>query len=346
MTATQLLTQEIQQLLNCDLGESALQLAELECKPRLTDRRLSPSERLGLLRAYSACLDAQKQHRTSLRVITEFISGPERGQLTADELEEVARDIAAQRWRLGEHDLCLAQLRQIPRTHRTTADVARMARCAGLIRSPDAAELFGELLKRQPNASEALAYVGKVHPAEGYHDVASLATARRLAQNLDYRGAVDELSRLARRHPGSAPVRAYQATCRYMMNDVSAALALYERARTLEPGLMDQMGAYATLLASSTGDAHAVYRLGNELLKVDQGRAEGWVAMARYFLLSGETQEALAIAWRAQTLAPSYACAYYTEGVIQLASGSVDDALDVFIKAHQLERSALTFRAV
>ncbi|KAJ1786227.1 hypothetical protein LPJ59_005974 [Coemansia sp. RSA 2399] len=221
-----------------------------------------------------------------------------------------------------------------------------MARCAGLIRSPDASELFGELLKRQPNASEALAYVGKVHPADGYHDVVSLATARRLAQSLDYRGAVDELSRLARRHPGSAPVRAYQATCRYMMNDVSAALALYERARTLDPGLMDQMGTYATLLASSTGDAHAVYRLGNELLKVDQGRAEGWVAMAQYFLLSGETQEALAIAWRAQTLSPSYACAYYTEGVIQLASGSVDDALDVFTKAHQLERNALTFRAV
>ncbi|KAJ1662860.1 hypothetical protein IW140_006475 [Coemansia sp. RSA 1813] len=350
MTATQVLTQEIRQLLECDLGESALQLAELECKPRLTDRRLPSNERLHLLRAYCDCLDAQKQHRTSLRVITEFISGPVRGQLTADELEDVARDIASQRWRLGEHDLCLAQLRQIPRTHRTVKDVARMARCAALIRSPDATDLFSELLKRQPNASEALAYVNAhaenvKSDGNSYHDVVSLAKAQSMMQRLDYRGANDELSRLARRHPESAQIRAHQATCRYMLNDVSTAHALYERARVLDPSLMDQMGVYSCLLAASA-DAHAVYQLGNELLKVDQARAEGWVAMARYFLLSGETQEALAIAWRAQTLAPDFADAYYAEGVIQMASGSVEDALDVFTKAHQLGKSAHTYRAV
>ncbi|KAJ2551130.1 hypothetical protein EV175_003806 [Coemansia sp. RSA 1933] len=346
MTATQVLMDEVQQLLDCELGESALQLAELECKPRLADPQVSASERLQLLRLYSACLDTQKQHRTSLRVITEFISGPVRGQLTAEELEDVARDIAGQRWRLGEHDLCLAQLRQIPRTHRSTRDVARMARCAGLIHSPDAEELYGELLRRQPNACEALVHarVGK-SAGSCYHDVVGMAAAQRMVQQLDYQGAYNELARLARRHPRSAQIRALQATCRYMLGDERAAQSLYERARVLDPGLVDQMGVYAGLLATQA-DARAVYSLGNELLKVDQGRAEGWVAMARYFLLAGETQEALAIAWRAQTLAPTCAAAYFTEGVIQMASGSSGDALDVFTKAHQLDRSTHTFRAL
>ncbi|KAJ2523486.1 hypothetical protein H4217_000003 [Coemansia sp. RSA 1939] len=371
MTATQTLVHEIRQLLECELGESALALAELECKPLLSDQRVSASERLQLLRIYSDCLDKQKQHRTSLRVITEFISGPERSQLTSEELEEVARDIAQQRWQLGEHDLCLAQLRQIPRTHRSNRDVARMARCAALVRAPDARELHVELLRRQPNASEALAFVvasssaasavgaakeerarmaAAAASADGasYHDAVSLASALGLMQALDYRGANEELARLGRRHPRNALVRAHQATCRFMLDDVRAARALYERARMLDPTLVDQMGTYAALLASGSGadDMHAVYRLGNALLKTDQTRAEGWVAMARYFLLAGDTQEALAIAWRAQTLAPSLSDAYYTEGVIQMASGGTEDAVEVFAKAHQLGRSAHTFRAL
>ncbi|KAJ2793151.1 hypothetical protein H4R21_006007, partial [Coemansia helicoidea] len=146
---------EIQQLLDSDLCESALHLAELECRPQLMDADVAPAERLALLRAYCRCLGALKQHRAALRAITAFVASPVRARLAAEDLEDVARDIAQVRWELGEHDLCLAQLRQIPRSHRTAKDIARMARCAAAVQSADAPELYAELLKRQPNAVEA-----------------------------------------------------------------------------------------------------------------------------------------------------------------------------------------------
>ncbi|KAJ2785632.1 hypothetical protein H4R18_000448 [Coemansia javaensis] len=358
---TQALVDEIQQLLDCDLAESALQLAELECRPQLLDKRVAAGERLALLRAYVRCLEALKQHQAALRTITEFISSPVRGQLASEDLEGVARDIAQVRWALGEHDLCLAQLRQIPRAHRTAKDVARMARCAAAVHSADAAELYAELLKRQPNAAEAYTYINslrggagrgrrQLHPpaAGSYHDVASLAAARSMMLRLEYRAAAAEFQRLARRHRGSAQVVAQQATCHYMLGEARRAKALYEWAQSLDPSLMQEMGVYSGLLAAAggDGDAGAVYQLGNHLLKTDQARPEGWVAMARYFLARGQTQEALAIAWKAQTLAPDYAEAHYAEGEIQMASGCAEEAADVFLRAHELAPSALTFRGV
>ncbi|KAJ2358103.1 Anaphase promoting complex subunit 7 [Coemansia sp. RSA 2618] len=348
---TQALIDEVRQLLDSELCDSALQLAELECKPRLHDKRVAAAERLALLRTYCQCLAALKRHRESLRTITEFISGPVRAQLVADDLEQMAREISDVRWELGEHDMCLAQLRQIPRSHRTVRDIARMARCAALIQNGDADELYAELLRRQPNAAEAYAYLsarGRSVPgfdASTYHDVASLTTARSLALRLEYRKAAAELQRLARRHRANAQIVAQQATCYFMLNDARKARLLYERARALDASLVQEMGTYAELLMQA-GDSYAVYALGSQLLKADQTRPEGWVAMARYFLTSGKTEEALAIVWKAQALAPTHSDAYYAEGGIQMASGSAEEAAEVFLKAHELERSVLTYRGI
>ncbi|KAI9506549.1 hypothetical protein BX070DRAFT_218080 [Coemansia spiralis] len=354
MSTTQVLLQEIQQLLDCDLGESALQIAELECKPRLSDKNVQPAERLSLLRAYCSCLNSLSQHKTSLRVITEFVSSPVRSQLSSDDLEDIARDIANARWRLSEYDLCLAQLRQIPKSHRTAKDLARMAKCAALIQSTDASDFYEELLKVRPNATEAYVYLNslknsgkRVEPdASNYHDVVSFTAARSMMLKLDYRGAAEELNRLAWRHGDNAQIRACQATCHYMLNEQRLAKTLYQKARALDPSLVHEMGTYACLLATMSNDPYPVYQLGNELLKIDQARPEGWVAIARYFLMVGQTQEALAIIWRAQTLAPDYAEAYYVEGAIQVASECMEEALEVYLKAHELGRSALTYRGV
>ncbi|KAJ2876365.1 Anaphase promoting complex subunit 7 [Coemansia asiatica] len=352
MSTTHTLVSEVQELLSCDLGDSALQLAELECQPRMLDQQLPIEERLLLLRTYTQCLSKLKQHRLSLRVITDFVSGPSRAQLTGEQLEEIARDIAGIRWNLNEHDLCLAQLRQIPKTHRTVQDLARMARSAALIQSTDAEDLYAELLRMQPNATEAFTFLQakrrqqqKIERADGsiYHDVASLATARSMMQRLEYHGAAAELQRLARRHRGNARVLALEATCRYMLNEVRRARLLYERARALDSGLMDEMATYAELLAA---DRLAVYKLGNQLLKTDQARPEGWVAMARYFLAAGQTQEALAIVWKAQGLAPDCAEAYCAEGAIQTAADCPEEAAEAYLKAHELARTARTFAGV
>ncbi|KAJ1944549.1 Anaphase promoting complex subunit 7 [Kickxella alabastrina] len=341
---------EIKELLDCDLNDSALQLAELECRPRLKDTQLPADDRLALLRAYTQCLGQLKHHRASLRTITEFVSGPIRSQLNSSQLEGIARDIAGIRWQLGEFDMCLAQLRQIPKTHRTVQDLARMARSAALIQSPDAEDLYSELLRAQPNATEAFTFLQtrnrqNTWAADGstYHDSASLATARSLMQKLEYRRAVSELQRLGRRHRGNALIVALQATCYYMLEEPRRARALYERARVLDSGLISEMATYADLLAS---DSLAVYTLGSQLLKTDQARAEGWVAMARYFLATGQTQEALAIVWKAQVLAPGCAEAHSAEGTIQLAAGSPEEAAEAFLKAHELSRSMLTFRGL
>ncbi|KAJ2618117.1 Anaphase promoting complex subunit 7 [Coemansia sp. RSA 1365] len=354
---TQALLSEVQQLLDCDLSDSALQLAELECRPRLLDKSVPATERLSLLRTYSQCLAALKQYRSALRIITEFISTPVRSQLKPEDLEDMARDIANLRWKLNEHDLCLAQLRQIPRSHRTIKDLSRMARCAATIQSSDAPEFYAELLKRQPNASEAYTYLNSLRGSAGgwgqqyipdassYHDVASLIAARSMMLRLEYQPAAAEFQRLGRRQRGNAQIMAQQATCYYMLNDTHKAQTLYELARSADPSLMQEMGVYSGLLAS-LNDAYAVYKLGNQLLKVDQARPEGWVAMARYFLISGQTQEALAIVWKAQTLAPDYAEAYYAEGAIQMESGCAEEAVEVYLKAHALTRNMFTYRGI
>ncbi|KAJ1881313.1 Anaphase promoting complex subunit 7 [Coemansia sp. RSA 1722] len=354
MSTTQTLVNEVHELLNSDLNDSALQLAELECKPLMLSSHVPVDEKLQLLRIYSQCLNKLKQHRASLRAITDFVSGPTtRAQLSSEQLEEIARDIAGIRWNLNEHDLCLAQLRQIPKSHRTIIDLARMARSAAMIQSTDAEELYAELLRMQPNATEAYTFLQarrkqqqKIEALDGsiYHDVASLATARSLMQRLEYRAAAAELQRLARRrHRGNARIVALAATCHFMLNEVRRARMLYERARMLDPGLMDEMATYAELLAA---DRLAVYALGNQLLKTDQARPEGWIAMARYFLAVGQTQEALAIVWKAQGLAPDCAEAYCTEGAIQMAADCPEEAAEAYLKGHELARNARTFRGV
>ncbi|KAJ2771453.1 Anaphase promoting complex subunit 7, partial [Coemansia nantahalensis] len=136
------------------------------------------------------------------------------------------------------------------------------------------------------------------------------------------------------------------ATCHYMLNEVQKAATLYEMARSLDAALMQEMGVYSGLLAATSRDPHAVYQLGNHLLKTDQARPEGWIAMARYFLARAQTQEALAIVWKAQALAPDCAEAYYAEGEIQMASGCAEEAADVYLKAHELAPSALTYRGI
>ncbi|KAI8323351.1 TPR-like protein, partial [Martensiomyces pterosporus] len=167
-----------------------------------------------------------------------------------------------------------------------------------------------------------------------------------LMAKLDYDAAAKELQRLSRRHRSNAQIAALQATCCHMLNDTRRARALYEKARSLDSSLIHELGPYSGLLLATSQEPYAVYQLGSELLKVDQSRPEGWVAMARYFLMTGQTQEALAIVWKAQTLAPSHADAYYAEGTIQMASECPEEAAEAFVKAHELERSALTYRGV
>ncbi|KAJ2223526.1 hypothetical protein GGH19_000357 [Coemansia sp. RSA 1807] len=348
--ATQSLLDEIQQLLDSELCESALQLAELECKPRLHDPHVPIPERLALLRTYSRCHSSLNQHSASLHAITEFVSGPTRAQLSSEDLEQIVRDISDARWALGEHDLCLAQLRQIPRRHRTVRDVARMARCAELVHSSDARDLYKELLVRQPNATEAYAFVhsrGAGAPFDGStrHDVASITMARTMMRRLEYKAAASELQRLARRHRSNAHVVALHATCLFMLDDVRQSRILYERARALDPMLMHEMGAYSALLMQEN-DAHAVYALGSQLLRTDQMRPEGWTAMARFLAMTGQTQEALALVWKAQALAPSCAAAYCAEGGIQLLCECPEEAAKMYAKAHALEPTAQTYRGL
>ncbi|KAJ2065101.1 hypothetical protein GGI17_000512 [Coemansia sp. S146] len=341
MTTTQALVDEITELVACDLGESALQLAELECRPRLSDPAYAASERLLLARALAASLRAQHQHRAALRAMADFISAV-RSQLSAADIEGAARDMADMRWTLGEVDLCLAQLRQIPRAHRTTRDWARMARCAAALGQRDeAAGLYSEVLKAQPNAAEALAATGDVSD-RAHHGVAAVARCVGLMGRLDYAGAAAELRRVGRRHRASARIVALQATCRFNLGEDRPARALFEKAVAMDEALFDEMGAYAALLARM-GDRLGVHALGRRLLRADAARAEGWVAMARYLELAGRAQDALAVAWKAQALAPRLADAYLAEGSAQMAAASYGDAAAAFQRAHALAPSAYSY---
>ncbi|ORX68512.1 TPR-like protein [Linderina pennispora] len=327
MATSRAITEAVEQLLDSDLCDSALQLAELECTPRLADPTLPIAERLQLLDTLSKSQQSNRHYRRALMTLTKFVSGPARAQLSRDQLEGVARDIANIRWQLKEYDMCLAQLRQIPTKHRRVQDIARMAKCAALVNSPDAADLHEALLEAQPNAADGNAY----------HDVKSLTVANSLVARLAYAEAIKEFQKMLRRHRDSAPLLAQQATCHYMLND---------KALLVDPSLMLEMGTYSDLLQSCDQDAYSVYQLGTELLKTDETRPEGWVAMARYLMMAGQMQEALAIVWKAQTLAPDSADAFYAEGAIQMASECPEEAAEAYLKAHSLRRSALTYRGI
>ncbi|KAJ2835541.1 Anaphase promoting complex subunit 7 [Coemansia sp. 'formosensis'] len=347
MSAVQSVILEINELLACDLSESALQLAELECRPRLNDASLSGSERLLLMRALTSSLQAQQQHRAALRTTADFVAAA-RGHLAAAEVEEAARWMADMRWALGEHDLCGAQLRQIPRAHRTTRDWARMARCAAALgQDADAGEFFGEVLRTQPNAGEALAQAehSGQQAEEGHEGVAAWARAQALIRRFDYAAAAQELRHLCKRGGIQlAALVAQQATCHAQLGDDRRARALFARAAAMDAGLFAGMGAYAAVLARG-GDAAGVYALGRRLLRADSGRAEGWVAMARFLALAGRAQDALAVAWKAQALAPRLSDAWLAEAAAQAAAGAHEDAAAAALRAHALGASAMTYAA-
>ncbi|KAJ2788256.1 hypothetical protein GGI15_000061 [Coemansia interrupta] len=344
MNDAETLVAEIHELLSSDLGDSAQLLADLSCPPVLQDAHVPLTTRVTVLTAYTHVLTHQSQHRRALTVLTDFVSTPERTHLTGAQLEDIARLIAHARWHLGEHDMCLAQLRQIPRAHRRVTDIARMARCAALLHHrEDAEQLYAELLRLQPRATEALAYVAQGAKADGSvkHGAAQMASARALVQGLQYGRAVEVLRRM-RPQP---QVTALLATCHMMLGQTRRAAELYRKARQMDPALLAEMPEYAELLAS-LGDRLDVYALGSDLLRIDQTRAAGWVAMARYFLCLGQLQEALALAWKAQGLEPSSSAAYSAEGAVQMALGAHDDACEAYLRAHMLARSAGTFQGL
>ncbi|KAJ2743644.1 Anaphase promoting complex subunit 7 [Coemansia sp. BCRC 34301] len=344
MASTRSLVAEIGQLVECDLSESALHLAELECHPLLSDTSLAASERLEVLRAYVSSLQATQQHRAALRATADFAASS-RGQLPPRDIEALARDMAGLRWALGEADVCLAQLRQIPRASRKTRDWARMARCAAQLgHHDDARVFFAEVAGAQPSATEAVATSGLAAPAGSTLGVAALGRALALMRRFEYSGAAAELRRLARTH-ASARVVGLHASCLFQLGDDRQARILFERAQAMDDSLADGMGSYAMLLAR-TGDRLAVYALGRRLLRSDAQRPEGWVAMARFLDLSGRAQEALAVSWKAQALAPRCADAFHAEGSAQLAAGSPADAVAALRRAHALAPSAYSYSAL
>ncbi|KAJ2492824.1 hypothetical protein IWW37_001122 [Coemansia sp. RSA 2050] len=314
---------EIAELLASDLGETALQLAELECRPRLHDASYPAGERLRLARALAASLRAANQHRAALRATADFVSAA-RGQLAAADVEAAARDMADIRWALGEADLCLAQLRQIPRAHRAARDWARMARCAAALGQRADAAAFGAMAR--PGGAAA-----------AHEGVAALARAAELMRRLDYAAAGAELRRAGRRHP-SARATALLAACRFNEGADGQARALFERAAA-GGAAFDEAGAHAALLAR-TGDRLGVHALARRLLAADAARAEGWAAMARFLAMAGRAQDALAVAWKAQALAPRLADGFLAEGAAQLAAGNAPDAAAALRRAHALAPSA------
>ncbi|KAJ2890582.1 hypothetical protein GGI21_006120, partial [Coemansia aciculifera] len=338
----------ISSLIDCDLGESALQLAELSCRPLLQDPSVAAAERLRLARSYAAALRAQQQPRAALRALADFAASA-RGQLSAADVEGVARDLAALRWILGEADVCVAQLRQIPRAHRTAHDWARMARAAAALgHAAEAREFYAHVVKAQPNAAEALSFCCESPGDVGESDagLVALAGAAAMMRRLAYADAAAALRRVARRFPGlAARALAMQATCHFELGAAERARKMFAQAAAIDPPLVDGLAAYAGTLAR-LGDRLALYALGRRLLAGDAGRAEGWVAMARFLLLSGRVSEALAVAWKAQAASPRLPDAFLAEGEAQMAAGAPADAVAALERAHAIAPSAQTYAAL
>ncbi|KAJ2889420.1 Anaphase promoting complex subunit 7 [Coemansia aciculifera] len=136
-----------------------------------------------------------------------------------------------------------------------------------------------------------------------------------------------------------------QATCHFELGAAERARKMFAQAAAIDPPLVDGLAAYAGTLAR-LGDRLALYALGRRLLAGDAGRAEGWVAMARFLLLSGRVSEALAVAWKAQAASPRLPDAFLAEGEAQMAAGAPADAVAALERAHAIAPSAQTYAAL
>ncbi|MCO5614397.1 hypothetical protein L7F22_068677 [Adiantum nelumboides] len=109
----------------------------------------------------------------------------------------------------------------------------------------------------------------------------------------DYKGGLEQLCQLGQRFPSNLHLTLETAKVEVALGKTGDAMHNFEKARQMDQCNITGMDEYALLLRSKAGHSE-MNRLVNDLLDIDAGRPEVWVASAVYWDMREDKERAAA----------------------------------------------------
>lgn len=259
---------------------------------------------------------------------------------------------------LAVHDArsALSEMEGIPskaRTLRINLTLARVYRITGYERA--AITCYKECLRQCPYVMEAiiaLAELGvpqkemqpqgqsKNNRPMGEHPdqtrwLQRFAEAHCAVACHDYKGGLDHLNQLGQRFPSNLHILLETAKGEAALGKMDDAIHNYEKARQVDQFNITSMDEYAMLLRSKS-DRSELNRLVQDLLGIDPGRPEVWVASAIYWEMRDDKDRAANYADKSIRVDERHSPAYIVKGNLSLSMNHPEAALAAFRKAQAL----------
>lgn len=124
-----------------------------------------------------------------------------------------------------------------------------------------------------------------------------------------------------------------------------AAEGTFQKIRNLDVNFVEGMDYYAGLLAKQC-DLSELGRLNGDLLKIDDTRAEAWIALALYHDACGEPDKAIAFVDKGISCDPHNPFCHKLKGSILLSQGRSDIAGSCFYRANEIKKDISSYEGM
>lgn len=269
---------------------------------------------------------------------------------------------------LSLHDAraALSEMEGIPskaRTLRINLTLARLYRITGYERA--AIAFYKDCLRQCPfilEAVVALAELG-VNPKEmhfqgqsknnrlaGEHPdqvrwLQRFAEAHCAVASHDYKGGLDHFNQLGQRFPSNLHILLETAKVEAALGKTDDAVHNFEKARQVDQFNITNMDEYAILLRSKSECAD-LNRLVQDLLGIDPGRPEVWVASAIYWEMRDNKDRAITYIDKSIRVDERHSPAYIVKGNLSLSLNRPEAALAAFRKAQALRPDLRSYQGL
>ncbi|MCO5589393.1 hypothetical protein L7F22_043360 [Adiantum nelumboides] len=238
----------------------------------------------------------------------------------------------------------LSEMEGIPakaRTLRISLTQARLYRITGYERA--AIAFYKECLRQCPYALEAIIALAEMGVTQKEMQPQAQSKSTRLTSDHldqmrwlqryadaqcavachDYKGGLEQLCQLGQRFPSNLHLTLEMAKVEVALGKTGDAMHNFEKARQMDQCNITGMDEYALLLRSKAGHSE-MNRLVNDLLDIDAGRPEVWVASAVYWDMREDKERAAAYIDKDRQPIP-------TAHEIGKSSGQAEEALQVVV---------------
>ena len=204
----------------------------------------------------------------------------------------------------------------------------------GLLKHHSAASDVAMLCSRAPISSpDDLPWIEKLIEAHGHYSTNH------------YKQAIDSFTELERKFPNHVHILTTMATIHLQLNDKTASMVYFHKARAADWKSLEGMDIYASLIRAQR-DLPRLNSLTKELLDINDKCAEAWIAVALFCDLKNDTINAIQFVEKALELDPNHLTGYIFRGMLQLRVGQIDASINDYLKAYSIRRDYNAYKGL